>query len=123
MNQSENMRSHIKDSEELFRYLRLDTNPEEITRTLKGEKHVWQQRGCIATEADEGKCTGLMLVMPVFDQTREEGTQDKGLSSSPWGISSSLPPFLPPSDLVLLSLSPILFLPFLPSLSHFHKYL
>lgn len=63
--------------------------------------------GCSEIKEERGKVWGLILVVPIFTRTREEGAQDNGLSSSLWGISTSflLPSLSLPS--LPLSFSPI----------------
>lgn len=101
------MRSQLEIQESSSRPVLLDTNPHEIISTL----HLVTD-GLLSNRCREGKrYEGLILVVPIFPPTREEGAQDKGLSVSFLEISSSLPSSLPPS------LSPHFFFPFLISLS------
>lgn len=70
MKQSKNMRGHIKDSGELSRLVRLDTNPHEIISTL-----YLATDGLLSNRSRERKrCEGwLILAAPIFAHTREGG--------------------------------------------------
>lgn len=113
MKQSKNVRSQLEIQESSSRPVLRDTSPHEIISTL----HLVTD-GLLSNRCREGKrYEGLILVVPIFAPTREEGAQDKGLSVSFLEISSSsLPSSLP------LPLSPHFFFPFLLSPS-FSPYL
>lgn len=111
MKQNKNMRSHIKDSEEFFQPVRLDTDPHEITNTL------CLATGCSAIEAERGKVWGVDPGGSRLCLHQKRACTGQGAQCVFLGDFYFISPFFPPSSPLLsfpLSLSPT---PLFPSLS------